>query len=470
MPTGKSVESPPTLGVTRDVARFAADLEFDAIPSDVLERGEIHILDSLGLALAGAGSPVSRTLREHLTASGIVDGDATIIGTKRRAPARFAAQANATAVHADNFDDTNPQASPARNGGIHATGPVLAAALAVSEATGRTGRNFLTAFHAGVEVACRLNHTIAARHYEGGFHSTGTLNVFGAAVAAGRLLGLDADRLGHAVAGAASRASGIRRNFGSMVEPLHAGCAAEGGVAAADLAARGLTGAADILEGPVGYFEAAGGGYDADAIIGRLGAPWAFVDPGMWIKPYPSGALTHPAMTCLLELIAAHDITPDRVDSVTVRTNERILNTLIHHRPTDALQAKFSMEFCLAILLLDGEAGLGAFTDEKVRRVDVQDMITRIRFDPYQHREPDYTNVTTLLEIRLADGRVVDGRSDFAKGSARNPMTRADVTEKVVQCAAHAGWPEHKTALVVDAVANLAGSPNVSDLVSLLRV
>lgn len=469
MPTHESDPRHPDFEVTRDVAQFVADLRFETIPDDVLERGEIHILDSLGLALAGARSPVSRTLRQHLTASGIVDGKASIVGTGRRAAARFAAQANATAIHADNFDDTNPQASPERNGGIHATGPVLAAALAVSEANGRTGREFLTAFHAGIEVACRLNHAMAARHYEGGFHTTGTLNVFGAAVAAGRLLGLDAVGLGHALAGAASRASGIRRNFGSMVEPLHAGCAAEDGVAAADLAALGLTGAADILEGPVGYFEAAGGGYDAEAIVGRLGAPWAFVDPGMWIKPYPSGALTHPAMTCLLDLIATYDVAPDQVDSMRVRTNARILNTLIHHRPTDALQAKFSMEFCLAILLLDGQAGLGAFTDDAVRRADVQDMITRIRFDTYPQREHDYTNVTTLLEIRLKDGRIVDGRSDFAKGSARNPMTRADVIQKVLQCAAHAGWPESKARPVIDAVADIPHSRNMADLVALLR-
>ena len=459
----------PEAGVTRYISAFASDLRFEEIPGDVLDRGALHILDSLGLALAGARAPVSRALHAHLAASGMTDGPVTILGTGSRAAGRFAAQANATAIHADNFDDTNPQASPDRNGGIHATGPVLAAALAVAESNGRSGRDFLTAFHAGVEVACRLNHAMAARHYEGGFHTTGTLTIFGATVAAARLSGLDADGLGHALAGAASRASGIRRNFGSMVEPLHAGCAAEDGVAVADLAARGVTGASEILEGPVGFFEAAGGGYDIEAIAGRLGAPWAFVDPGMWLKPYPSGALTHPAMACLSQLIDAHGIASDLVDGVRVTTNPRMRDTLIHHRPTTALQAKFSMEFCLSILLLDRQAGLGAFTDAVVRRDDVQEMIGRIQYDTFAQPEPDYTNVTTLLEIRLKDGRSFDGRADFAKGSSRNPMTREEVTQKFLECAAHAGWPDERARRIADAVDDIPNSPDIRALTAHLR-
>ena len=454
--------------VTRHIADFVCGLRFEEIPKPVLERGEIHILDSLGLALAGARSPICQTLRAHLTASGIVGGPATIFGTAERAAPRFAAQANATAIHVDNFDDTSPQASPERNGGIHATAPVLAASLAVAEASGACGREFLTAFHAGVEVANRLNHAIAARHYVGGFHSTGTLGIFGAAVAAGRLLGLNPTGVAHAIAGAASRSSGIRRNFGSMVEPLHAGCAAEGGVAAADLAARGLEGAESILEGPVGYFEAAGGGYEPDAVIGRLGAPWSFVDPGTWIKPYPSGSLTHPAMACLTDLMATHGIAAEMVETVNVSTNARVLNTLIHHCPTTALQAKFSMEFGLAILLLDGQAGLGEFTDQVVQRTDVQEMMKRIRYAAYERAGPDYTNVTTTLEIQLSDGRTVEGRADFAKGSARDPMALADVSEKFRQCAAYAEWPENKARHIIDLVMGLADATSTVGLAASL--
>ena len=172
-------------------------------------------------------------------ALGIAGGAASVLGTSHRTAPRFAALLNAAAMHADNFDDTNPQAMAERNGGIHATAPVLAAALAMAEEGKASGRDLATALHAGIEIACRINHAIDARHYQGGFHATGTLSTFGAAAAAAMLRGMDRDRIGHALAFAASATGGVRQNFGSMVEILHPGLAAEAGVLAADLAGRG---------------------------------------------------------------------------------------------------------------------------------------------------------------------------------------------------------------------------------------
>ena len=262
----------------------------------MIERGRIHMLDSLGLALAGTRSASGAIARDHVESLRSADLRASVLGTALKTAPRLAAFVNGTTIHADNFDDTSPQPVAHRNGGIHASGPVLAAALATAEAAGASGVQLETAFHVGAEIACKLNHSIAAGHYEGGFHTTGTLTVFGAAAACGRLAGLDAAAMSDALAIAASRAGGVRRNFGSMAEQLHGGHSAECGLAAADLAARGLGGADDILDGRFGYFDAAGGGWEDDAIRGRLGAPWAIVDPGTWIKPYPSGSLAHPAM------------------------------------------------------------------------------------------------------------------------------------------------------------------------------
>ena len=160
-----------------------------------------------------------------------------------------------------------------------------------------------------------------------------------------------------------------------MTKPLHAGRAAESGVLAASLAAAGFTATSNILEARRGYFQAAGGGFDADAIHGRLGAPWTFAEPGVSIKPHPSGSLTHPAMGAFLDLVRDHDLRPADVRTIRVGTNRHMPNALIHHRPTDELAAKFSMEFCLAILLLERRAGLTEFTDEVVNRPDVQELI-----------------------------------------------------------------------------------------------
>ena len=438
---------------TRRIAEFAAGLAFDDLPEAVLERGRVHVLDCLGLAIAGARTEAARIARDHVDALGIADGAASVLGTPRRTAPRFAALLNAASMHADNFDDTNPQALAERNGGIHATAPVLAAALAIAEERGADGRALATALHAGIEIACRINHAIDARHYRSGFHATGTLSTFGAASAAAMLRGLDKDRIGHALAFAASAAGGIRQNFGSMVEILHPGLAAESGVLAADLAGRGLTGAADALGGKVGYFAAAGGGFDAEWLE-RLGDPRAIVDPGMWIKPFPNGALTHPAMTGLLALKDEHGIRAVDIASVSVRANRRVLETLIHHDPKTVGEARFSMQFALALIAVEGRAGLAEFTEATLACADIRAVMERVRFTAYDEPEPDYTNMTTLLDVELTDSSRLHRRCDWAQGSTQSPMTFDTACEKFLQCTAFVGFPADSAEAAIEIVDN----------------
>jgi 2-methylcitrate dehydratase PrpD len=281
------------------------------------------------------------------------------------------------------------------------------------------------------------------------------------------VLGLSEVEFGHALAIAASQAAGVRANFGTMVEAMHPGHAAECGVVAADLAVRGLRGAADALDGRVGYLAAAGGGFDEAVIVGRLGAPWAFQEPGMWVKPYPSGALTHPAMGCLLDLVRAHGITPATVRAIRVRTNRRVRDTLVHDRPRDSLEAKFSMPFCLALALHERRAGLAEFTDTAVARADLRATMEKIAFAAYDRAEADYTNVTTLLEIDLADGRRLAARADYAKGSTRLPMTFAEIADKFLSCAAAAGVAEPKARDLVGVVRDLERLADIRSLTAL---
>ena len=156
---------------------------------------------------------------------------------------------------------------------------------------------------------------------------------------------------------AGSEAAGLRENFGTMTKPFHAGRAAESGVVAAEFASLGWTATDEILESPRGFFHAAGGGWDPAAIMGKLGNPWTFRSPGISIKPSPSGSLTHPGIGEMLRLIRENHIMADQVASVDVGTNKNMPNALIHHDPKDNLQAKFSMEFCMAAALLFGQRG-----------------------------------------------------------------------------------------------------------------
>lgn len=447
--------SPAPPPITAEIADFIADTRPADIPPSVIARGRIHVLDTLGLAVAGQRTPVAAIMRRHVAALGIAGGRSAVLGTAMRSAPAQAALINGTAMHADNFDDTGPQARPDRNGGIHASAVVLPAALALAEARGADGAALSAALHVGLEVAGKLNHAVGARHYQEGFHVTSTVGVFGAAAACARLLGLDGAGCANALALAASRSAGVRANFGYMAEQAHTGQAAEAGLAAALLAADGMTGAPDALEAPVGWFQAAGGGFEAAAIRGRLGAPWVFDEPGVSIKPWPNGALTHPAMTLLSDLIAAHGIAADDVRSVEVRTNARIAATLIHNRPQDAMQARFSMPFCLAALLVLGDAGLAAFTDETVARADIRAVMARIDYRAFETPGADFTNVTTLMTLRLADGAVHEGRADFARGSNRAPMSWAQITGKFRSCLAAVAWPEEKAGAAVEAVARL---------------
>src|SRR5262249_19644691 len=312
------------------------------------------------------------------------------------------------------------------------------------------------AYHVGVEVECKIAEAIAPRHYDEGFHTTGTIGAFGSAAACAKLGGLDAAQTTFALGIAATAGGGFRRNFGSMTKPFHAGHAAEGGTVAADLAALGWTTAADILAAPLGFFHAAGGGLDRGAIVGRLGKPWTLASPGVSIKPHPSGSLSHPAMGEMMRLIREHDIKPGDVERVDLGANHGMTTSLMHHRPTTGLEGKFSMEFSLAILLLDRKAGLPEYQDAVVRRPDVQEMVKRVNFhvDPEAERA-GLDKMTSILKVQMKDGRVFAGRAEFAKGSPKNPMSYDEVAEKFRGCAEFARWPAAKAESVIAAVKGL---------------
>ncbi|MGH6944659.1 MAG: MmgE/PrpD family protein [Geminicoccaceae bacterium] len=456
--------------LTAHVADFVVSLAYERIPDDVLQLGKKSILDGLGLALSGSAAKSGLLVRRHLEDLASA-AQCSVIGTALRVPPRFAAFANGVAIHADDYDDTQLAVAPDRVYGLltHPTAPVLPAVLAIAEREGRSGRDLLTAYHAGVEVECKIAEAISPRHYQHGFHATATCGTFGAAAGVANLLGLPAETVRRALAIAGSQSAGLRENFGTMTKPFHAGRASESGVVAAQLAALGYSATGQILEAKRGFFQAAGGGYDPQAIEGKLGDPWTFASPGVSIKPHPSGSLTHPGMTTMLGLTLEHDVQPEQVRRVGVGTNSNMPNALIHHRPTTELEAKFSMEFCIAILLLERRAGLGEFTDEVVGRPDVREMIERVDFDVHPEAEAaGYDKMTTIIEIELADGRVISGRADFGKGSPAHPMSYDEVAGKFSECAAFAGWPGDKAERVVERVRDLEDLTDVRDLTALL--
>jgi 2-methylcitrate dehydratase PrpD len=462
-----------TTGLTETVARFAAETRFEDIPTDVMNLGKKSMLDGVGSALAGSIAPTSKTLQNYLGTLSLAAQGASLIGTDLRLPARFAALANGTATHADDYDDTM-QAATGKFQGIHPTAPVFSALLAraeTSQSGPRNGRDFLTAYHIGVEVACKLFDATAPDHILNGFHSTGTCGLLGAAAAVAAFDGASPDLIRTTLGIAASAAAGLQENFGTMTKPFHAGRSAEGGIVAFDLAKLGFTASPIILEAKRGFFQAYGGPYEASRIEGRIANPWSFVDRGIWLKPWPTGSLGHPAMTLFLDLVREHDIRPEDVTRIKVRTSENIHRTLLHHRPKTELEAKFSLEFCIAALVWQRELGLNDFTDEFVQDDGVQRLINLIEYETFtepEAREAGYTIVTTLGEIEFGR-RTVSGRRDYGKGSLANPMSDEEVAAKVGDCGAFIGWPRDKTDAVIELVTTLEKVSDMTTLAKALR-
>jgi len=460
--------------LTAYVADFITRARAAAVPAEVTHLGKRSILDGIGLALAGSVAESGHIVRRYLRSLGCSAAKgSTVIGSPLKLPARFAAFANGVAIHADDYDDTQLAVAKDRVYGLltHPTAPALPPVLALGERDGRSGRDVLTAYQVGVEVETKIAEAIAPRHYQDGFHSTATIGTLGAAAGAAHLLGFDRERTRRALGLAASQAAGLRENFGTMTKPFHPGRSAESGIVAADFAQLGWTATPIVLEAGRGFFKAAGGGYDPQAIDGKLGNPWTFTTPGVSIKPHPSGSLTHPGMGLMLDLIRKHDVRPAQVVKVKVGTNRHMPNALIHRRPKNELQAKFSMEFCMAILLLERRAGLAEFTGKIVNRADVRKMIEKVEFGVHPEAEAaGYEKMTTIIEIELADGRKVGGRADFGKGSPANPMSDDELADKFRECAAWGKLPKASAGKVIERVFSLDKVKSIRELTRLLAL
>jgi 2-methylcitrate dehydratase PrpD len=426
-------------GATEAIANFIAHASLAAMPLDVIEQGRRCLVDGFGVILAGSTVRGSAIIRDYVRVA-TDRAEATLLGTGGlKSSAACAALANGASGHAMDFDDTQLSTTPDRTYGLltHPTVPALSAALAVAEREHASGAAFLEAFLVGVEVECKIAEAIDPDHYLRGFHTSGTVGTFGAAAAAAKLLKLDAPAIGHMLAIASSLASGIRVNFGSMTKPLHVARASEAGVFAADIAAKGFTGGAHGLDGEWGFFQVLGGGADLDRLIPVLGKPYAIVSPGVSVKPYPCGVLSHPSMDAMLKLVVEHDLKADEVKAIRLRAGSNILEPLRYKTATTELEAKFCLPFLLSAILLRRRAGVQEFTDAFVSSGPVQDAMRRVTnvFDP-QIEKQGFEKIRSVVEIDLVDGRMLKQASDDRyRGGPDRPFTRQELHDKFADCA-----------------------------------
>jgi 2-methylcitrate dehydratase PrpD len=378
-----------------------------------------------------AGAKDEATLRVARAAAGWGAGACSIVGQKRSLPAPAAALVNGTAAHALDYDDNfHPMAG-------HATAVLAPAILALAEERRASGHALLDAYIVGLEVQARVGEGVNLAHYERGWHSTSTIGVFGAAAACARLLGLDGKGVSAALSLAFSMAGGSKLQFGTMVKPMHAGLAAQHGVMAAALAASGVTGIAEPLEGPWGFRDLFAGAA-SPGFHGEPASALAIERYGLKAKIHPCCASAHCALDALLSLRREHGFSPAQVERIEVLVNRMSYDNLMYANPRTELEARFSMHWCMALALLNGRLELADFTSAALRRAEVRAWLPRIAM---RHTEPgselplkDNGREPALVAVLLKDRRALERYAQHPKGSLQAPLEAGELDAKFDDC------------------------------------
>jgi 2-methylcitrate dehydratase PrpD len=410
----------------RALAVRVVALQFDDLPPDALHWARVGILDTVGVTLAGSREDAPRRAARALD---VAPGPSLLFGHPHRLRALDAAFVNGTASHALDFDDCN------NTMGGHPSAPVLSALFPLADALRSTGRDFVLAYVAGFEVEAKVGLAVNFHHYTKGWHPTATLGTFGAAAACARLMGLDAQRTAVALALAASFASGLKANFGTMTKPMHVGHCARNGLLAARLAQEGYTANADsVFEHGQGFLDVFNGPgtYDVQRALDAWAAPLDIVRPGIAIKQYPCCGSTHPAVDALLDILAREPVAPGDVARIDAWIHERRLRHTNRPQPDSALDAKFSLQYVLGRALVDGGVGIAHFEGDAWQDARVRALLPRIHVAAYDARQFDPANhFGGAVRLTLRDGRVLDGRVEQALGrTSDNPVPEERLQRK----------------------------------------
>jgi 2-methylcitrate dehydratase PrpD len=434
--------------LAQELARRSAALRFEALPAEAVQWAKIGILDTVGVTLAGCGEPCAQIVRK-LAGNG---GASLVFGTADRTGALDAALANGVAAHALDFDDMNNTL------GGHPSAPILPALFALADERPVSGRAFIAAFVAGFETECKIGSGVHFHHYTKGWHPTATLGVFGTAAGACNLMRLDAERTAIALAIAASLASGIKANFGTMTKPLHVGHCARSGLFAALLAEQGFTANPGVFEHNQGFLDVFNGPgtYDAERMLAHWGDPFDIVAPGIAVKQYPCCGSTHPALDVMLDLVRRHDLKPANVARIDAWTHARRLEHTNRPDPQSGLQAKFSVQYCLARALTDCAIRIEHFEGDAWSDPAVRAVLPRVHAAAYTTAQfPADNHYGAEVTVTTTGGKEVSGKVDEAAGrTSGNPLSRERLREKFDNCVARA-LPRSRAGALADMIERL---------------
>ena len=451
----------------KTLGEWAARLRAEDIPAAVRDNAALRVLDTIGCALAGAReehAPSVLALASRWGGPGL----STVWGTTLRAAPPQAALANGALAHGLDFDDTHADSV------CHASAVLVPAVLALAESERLSGRDALTALIVGYEAMIRIGMAAPGRFHERGWHATAVCGPFGAALAAGKCLGLDARRLSAALGIAASMASGVMEFLedGSWVKRLHPGWAAQSGIQAAALAQEGFTGPATALEGRLGFYRATlGEAPDIGKQLKNLGDEWETLRSSF--KLYPCCHLNHAYLDAVARLKRMEGLTAREVEEVECLVPAGEVPIVCEPaaaklRPRTPYDAKFSLAFCVAAALAGDRVGIGAFTEESIREPRALALAARVRYtvdpsSPYPRTFPGW------VKVRLTDGRVLEAREESQRGGPDKPIAPDEVIAKFRDNAACL-LPQSRRAALEGAVLGMERAQDLSPLLALCRL
>jgi 2-methylcitrate dehydratase PrpD len=465
------------MGITEKLARFAIDTPASAIPPAVFESAKLKYLDTLGVMVAGSRHPAAAIALDTVRYLG-GNARASIIGHAERTSTELAGFMNGVSAHALEYDDYTRMVT-------HLSVSMAPGTLALAEDTGASGQHMLESFAIGFQVATHVAKGLRPWLFDKGWHPNGILGAIGVAVAGARLMKLDVLQTRMAIGIAASEASGLRKNVGSMGKPFHVGHGIRCGIFAALLAARGYTVDPDIIEGVedgVEGHERFGmadtfngvGQYDLAKMEAGLARDWHLADNQTVVRFHPGATGQASAIDGMIDLVREHDIQPGDVERIDLEVTAQVMSIGSYRTADDGHKARFCLTYGMAVALIDRAAGLAQYSDERVRRGDVQALMKRVSVsvpDDFRRHKGQWGEGVNWGEMRLAvvlkSGKRHSVSRSHARGWPEQPATWDDVAVKFRECCAGI-LPESQSARALQLIHDLEHS-DLRELIDVLR-
>lgn len=453
------------MGATTLLSEFASATRFSDITAEAIAATKRHILDCIGVGIAATVEPAGRIVLDVTRDQG-GSPQARVLGSNLRTNAVGAAWANGSLSHLLDYDDT---------GFSHPTACILPAALAVMEEAGASGADLVAAVCIGLEVFERMS--LSGRQHEPelrrrGFHPTSLYGCSAAAAAAGAIVKLNPKQMAVALGLSAANAGGLTQHFGTWGKGIHAGNAARAGVSSVLLAKRDYFADPDGLDGDYGFYSAfhGPGNFNLDKVGEKLGSHWSIVDPGLTVKRYPCCGGNLRALDAARAIIEEEKIKFDDAAKLEVDVHPDLLCTVRFHKPTEGFRGKFSIDYVLAAMLLDGRVDLDSFSDEYCRQPRMRESLDKVQVNQHPEWGDDATSRRrSPVTITMKDGRKFTKQVDKVRGSPGNPMTRDELLEKYRGCASRVFQGERleKSIAALESLEKLASAKELMDAVTL---